>query len=96
MRASSPALTFPMGVAVDSAHVYWTEFTNRSIGRANLDGTGVNPNFITGAPIAAVAVAAQHHWVWSCACIVNASRRHSLSRHSSHQMSLFGERLAVL
>jgi hypothetical protein len=43
------------GVAVDGAHIYWanTGDTNGSsgttIGRANLDGTGVNQSFITGA-----------------------------------------------
>jgi hypothetical protein len=33
-------------VAVDGAHVYWT--SQYTIGRANLDGTGVNENFISG------------------------------------------------
>jgi hypothetical protein len=36
-------------VAVDSAHVYWTNGGTNAIGRANLDGTGVNQTFITGA-----------------------------------------------
>src|SRR5689334_22504129 len=30
----------PTGVAVDAAHVYWFNEVGRSIGRANLDGTG--------------------------------------------------------
>jgi len=36
------------GVAVDSAHVYWTNSGPNAdrIGRANLDGTGVNERFI--------------------------------------------------
>jgi hypothetical protein len=29
------------------AFVYWTGFISNSIGRANLDGTGVDPNFMT-------------------------------------------------
>ena len=37
----------PRGLAVDGRHIYWT--TNSTIGRANLDGTGVNQSFITGA-----------------------------------------------
>jgi len=34
------------------AHVYWTNYDSGTIGRANLDGSNVNPNFITdaGAP----------------------------------------------
>ena len=55
------------GVAVDSAHVYWTQGSGAtsSIGRANLDGSGKNPNFVpntTGinfaaaSPQAAIAV----------------------------------------
>lgn len=39
--------TQPLSVAVDSAHIYWTSGENR-IGRANLDGTGVDVDFIAG------------------------------------------------
>jgi virginiamycin B lyase len=35
------------GVAVDATHVYWAH--RRGIGRANLDGSGVQHDFITGA-----------------------------------------------
>jgi DNA-binding beta-propeller fold protein YncE len=35
-------------VAVDGTHVYWADRYS-SIGRANLDGTGVKPSFVTGA-----------------------------------------------
>jgi virginiamycin B lyase len=38
----------PLGVAVDSNHVYWINGSNGSIGRANLDGTNVDQEFITG------------------------------------------------
>jgi hypothetical protein len=31
------------------AYVYWTNYDTGTIGRANLDGTGANPSFITGA-----------------------------------------------
>ena len=34
---------------MDAAHVYWTNSGTGTIGRANLDGTGVNQSFITGA-----------------------------------------------
>jgi len=35
------------GLAVDGTYIYWTN--GNAIGRANLDGTGVNESFITGA-----------------------------------------------
>ena len=35
-------------MAVDSSYVYWTNYWPNTIGRANLDGTGVNQNWITG------------------------------------------------
>lgn len=38
-----------VGVAVDGSHLYWSEGINgATIGRANLDGSSPNPNFITG------------------------------------------------
>ena len=39
----------PAGLAVDSGHVYWANTLTDTIGRANLDGTGANQSFITGA-----------------------------------------------
>ncbi len=36
------------GLAVDSAHIYWTSPSTGTIGRAKLDGTGVNEDFING------------------------------------------------
>jgi virginiamycin B lyase len=37
------------GVAVDASHVFWAEPSYGSIGRANLDGSGADYTFITGA-----------------------------------------------
>ena len=36
----------PVGLEVDSNHVYWSNYNFGSIGRANLDGTEVNQTFI--------------------------------------------------
>jgi hypothetical protein len=36
-------------VAVDGQHIYWANSSANTIGEANVDGTGVNQNFITGA-----------------------------------------------
>jgi hypothetical protein len=37
-----------MGVAVDAAHVFWTDSNQDTIGGARLDGTGIDRRFITG------------------------------------------------
>ena len=51
-------------MAVDAAHVYWANLVDGTIGRANLDGTGVNQSFITGAIVpCGVAVDGAHiYW----------------------------------
>ena len=51
-------------MAVDASYVYWTNFSTGTIGRANLDGTGADQGFISGASgPAGVAVDASHvYW----------------------------------
>ena len=51
-------------MAVDSSHLYWADLGFGTIGRANLDGTGANQSFITGASAPeGVAVDAGHlYW----------------------------------
>jgi virginiamycin B lyase len=39
----------PSSLAVDATHVYWGNGGGTTIGRANLDGSGVNQSFITAA-----------------------------------------------
>jgi virginiamycin B lyase len=56
------ASSSPCGMAVDGAHVYWSDSGIR-IGRANLDGTGVDHSFITGENSCGVAVDGSHvYW----------------------------------
>jgi virginiamycin B lyase len=52
------------GIAVDGQHIYWVNNGNNTIGRANLDGSDPDQNFITGARDAAgLAVDGQHvYW----------------------------------
>jgi hypothetical protein len=41
------------GVAADGTYIYWANATSGTIGPANLDGTGINQSFITGADLPA-------------------------------------------
>jgi hypothetical protein len=55
----------PGRIAVDANHVYWTNNDTKAIGRAKLDGSGVDQSFITtlGSP-GSLAVDADHvYWV---------------------------------
>jgi virginiamycin B lyase len=55
-----PGVNATHGVAVDSAHVYWARGEG-TIGRANLDGTGLDNSFIpTGGSTYGLAVNATH------------------------------------
>jgi hypothetical protein len=61
----------PAGVAVDAAHIYWTNSgayqTGKptTIGRANLNGTGVNERFITGTNGSCGLALAGGHIYWA-------------------------------
>jgi virginiamycin B lyase len=49
-----------------SAYVYWTNDTDGTVARANLDGSGVNQSFITGANAGNDTVAVDgHHIYWT-------------------------------
>src|SRR5215207_5951063 len=61
LAAALASLALP---AMAGAFVYWANHGEATIGRANLDGTGVRSNFITGAngPVG-IAVDGQHiYW----------------------------------
>jgi streptogramin lyase len=60
----------PVGLAVDGAHVYWASFeAPDAIGRANLDGTGVEPGFVTGARDPVGVAVDGGHLYWTNAAI---------------------------
>src|SRR3954470_1791843 len=55
----------PVGLAVDGAHVYWTNYDAPDrIGRAALDGSAVNDGFVTGAanPVGVAVDGAHLYW----------------------------------
>ena len=68
LRATVAVVALAVGtlalVARADAFVYWASASTNSIGRANLDGTGVNPSFITGAngPTGLAVDAAHVYW----------------------------------
>jgi hypothetical protein len=53
-----------VGVAVDAGHVYWTNSLGARLGRANLDGTAVDPSFIgtRGEPFGVAVDAGHVYW----------------------------------
>jgi virginiamycin B lyase len=70
---SANPVSNPQGLAVDSGHLYWGNNTAgvpccqvSTIGRANLDGTGVDPNFIVVMDATADGVAVDDaHVYWT-------------------------------
>jgi hypothetical protein len=48
------------GVAVDTSHIYFNGSTSNVIERANIDGTNVDPNFISGVVASGIAVTPQY------------------------------------
>jgi streptogramin lyase len=57
-------VSIPIGIAVNSTHIYWANFNTSSIGRADRDGQNVNQSFITGgANSSGVAIDGSHiYW----------------------------------
>ena len=50
-------------LAAANAFVCWANPTNDTIGRANLDGSGVNPSFISGIAPLGIAVDADYVYI---------------------------------
>ena len=54
-----------IGVAVDGEHIYWSQDVAAKIGRANLDGTGVNREFIDDAGLPLLIALDGQHIYWA-------------------------------
>ena len=52
-------------MAVDSDYIYWADSGSDSIGRAALDGSGADPNFITGTNGASDVAVDAHYVYWT-------------------------------
>ncbi len=53
------------GLAVNARYIYWTNEKGNEIGRANLNGTGVNQRFITGASFPDAIAAGSRYLYWT-------------------------------
>jgi virginiamycin B lyase len=58
-------VTTPCGIAVDSAHLYWSGPWTGTIGRSNLDGSGVERTFLTGLEDACGLAVDSGHIYWA-------------------------------
>ncbi len=63
-RTSSPASTCRPRSPVDGAHLYWTSLGSEAVGRANLDGSAVEVDFIPapGDPLGLAVDASHLYW----------------------------------
>ena len=57
--------TEPRGIALDQDHLYWISQGNNKIGRANLDLTGLEPDYVTGIQKSTGLVVDATHLYWS-------------------------------
>src|SRR5580698_6400578 len=55
----------PLLLAVNCRHIYWTNEDGNEIGRASLNGTGVNQKFITGADFPDAIAAGSQYLYWA-------------------------------
>jgi hypothetical protein len=85
----SGTLADPLGLALDPDHIYWTscDFSQDcrdgdQVGRANLDGSGVNPTFLSGAPhTVGLAVDGSHiYWADEAGPHDQSEIRHAIGR----------------
>ena len=81
-------------MAVDAHYVYWANLGTNTIARANLDGTGVNENFITGAN-APVGVAVDAHYVYWANFVSNTIARANLDGTGAIQDFISGAPMSL-
>jgi len=72
------------------AFVYWTNFNSSAIGRADLDGTGVNQDFTNGSSTGAVSVAVDAAHVYWANAVTNAIGRANLDGSEPRQVFIGG------
>jgi hypothetical protein len=70
------------------AYVYWTNYDPGTIGRANLDGTGVDQSFITGLGTFPLGVGVDDaHAYWTYGTLTRSGARTSTARASTRVSS---------
>jgi Divergent InlB B-repeat domain len=63
--AEAPSSNDPPAIAIDGAHIYWTNPAASTIGRANLDGSSREDDFITAAGHSHGIAVDSEHLYWS-------------------------------
>jgi virginiamycin B lyase len=87
------ALGFACWASVASAYIYWSNGDASAVGRAELDGRGFSPDYVTGAPhVAGVAVSGQYIY-WANAGIGTIGRESLTGAGAPDQTFITGARV---
>jgi virginiamycin B lyase len=87
------ALGFACWASVASAYIYWSNGAGSAVGRAELDGRGFSPDYVTGAPhVAGVAVSGEYIY-WANAGIGTIGRESLTGAGAPDQTFITGARV---